>query len=142
MWRGRQSRKFQKGHLNIRQEISNVTINVSENLTQKKMENFCYYSYWVQRKTFPALPISLWCLENLKQISQTLVTNRGESILLVNDAETNSVYFATKSNLENLADQKKMFVDRAFLNIIPNFLPSARNQKWILSSSHIFTLAQ
>ena len=60
----------------------------------------------------------------------------------MNDAETNSVYFATKSNLENLADQKKMFVDRAFLNIIPNFLPSARNQKWILSSSHIFTLAQ
>ncbi len=69
----------------------------------------------LEEKLSPALPKSLPDVHKaLEEISQSLITNRGENILLVNDAETNIVCFATKSNLEYLSKQNKIFVDGTF----------------------------
>ncbi len=99
----------------IREEINNATLNVSDDITKSDMENIRHNIYRARRKTFPALPKSLSDVHKaLEEISQSLITNRGENILLVNDAETNIVCFATKSNLEYLSKQNKIFVDGTF----------------------------
>ena len=80
-----------------RQEMRNVTLNVSENVVKKDMKSFSIM--YSRGKSFPALPKSLSDVQTaFQKVSETLITNHRESVLFMNHAETNIAYFETKSN--------------------------------------------
>lgn len=71
--------------------------------------------YAERRKKFPTLPKSLQDVhDSLDNLKSTIVTNRQEEFLLVNDRNMNIIIFSCETNLRHLCKCSKIFMDGTF----------------------------
>lgn len=97
----------------IRREITNMPLDVTENLNRQDMGLIRQNIYRARRKLIPSFP------KNIDEVHQALSsrdikTYRGENLLQVNDSNKNIVCFATESNIKTLSEHEQIFVDGTF----------------------------